>query len=171
MAENDKYLKHLATPRLSPVRTEPGQPVVTMRIPSGATVNFAYEPFEYTSLGFTDAHRGPDGVISVSRNFRSYVECVMSFRELVGIVEGVRSNVLSLFGERAGEASYKDPWEMVLDVSPELDLCIQQKIAETLPHGVLYAGGKLAFRAQSFEQLSDLMKGFFQGGLEPDSEK
>ncbi len=171
MAESDKYLKLLATPPLSPVRTERGRPVVTMRIPSGATVNFPYEPFEYTSLGFTDAHREPDGVINVSRNFRSYVDCVMSFRELVGMVEGVRSNILSLFGERAGQVSYKDPWEMVLDVSPELETCIQQKIAENLPHGVLYADGKLAFKAPSFEQLSDLMKGFFQGGLEPDSEK
>lgn len=171
MAELDPYLKLLATPPLSPVRTEQGRPVVTMRIPSGATVNFPYEPFEYTSLGFTDAHKDPDGVINVSRNFRSYVDCAMNFRELVGIVDGVRSNVLSLFGERAEQPSYKDPWEMILDVSPELELCIQQKIGENLPHGIMYGDGKLAFRAPSFDELSALMKGFFQGGLEPNPEK
>lgn len=171
MSDGEKYLKLLEVPCLAEVKTLPSQPVVTLRIPSDVTLSLAYEPFEYTSLGFSDGWRNAEGGVNVSRNFHSFVNCADNYRELVGIFENVRSNVVSLLGEKSGLPSYKNPWEMVMDVSPELEPCIQQKIGEHLPPGVIYADRKLAFQAASFAALADLIRGFFQGGVDPDPKK
>ena len=166
MVKEKDPLSAYFVPKLSPVRTDPEKPIISLTVPANITSKLPRETNEYTALGFLDAIRKPDGSVKVTCNYKSFLQCIDTFTAINAIVTDAKSNIRSVLGRHKVEDKNPNiPWEIIVQVVPDLEKCIHAKISENKDERITYNNETLRFTEENFEALSALVQAFFSGDI------